>query len=83
MSRGKHLSLEEARTGANRGATIDRFCKEHPIEDVHPRARSRFKSVLDAMAKGSLEGEKTSGRVVSEGYSGTQTRQDTSEDAGD
>ena len=83
MARGKYLSLEEARKGATKGATIDRFCKEHPIEDAHSRARSRFKGVLDAMAKGTLEGAETSDPVASEGYSGTQTRRGTSEDASD
>ena len=79
MSRGKHLSLEEAR----RSGQLDQFAKEHPIEDVHPQARQRFKGVLDAMAKGTLEGAETSDRAASADYSGTQTRQDTSEDAGD
>ncbi len=79
MSRGHHLSLEEAR----KMGKLDRFAKEHPIEDVHPRARRRFRGVLDAMAKGTLEGAETSDRAASEDYSGTQTRPDTSEDAGD
>ncbi len=83
MARGKYLSLEEARKGATKGATIARFCKEHPIKDVHPQARQRFKGVLDAMAKGTLEGVETSDPVASEGYSGTQIRQGTSEDASD
>ena len=77
MSRGKYLSLEEAR----KSGTLDQFAKEHPIEDVHPQARLRFKRLLEAAAKGSLEAEETSGRAASEGYSGTQTRQDTSEGA--
>ena len=79
MSRGKYLSFEEAR----KMGKLDRFAKEHPIEDVHPRARRRFRGVLDAMAKGTLEGEETSDRAASEGYSGTRTRQGTSEDASD
>ena len=79
MARGKYLSLEEARKAGQLG----QFAKEHPIKDVHSHARQRFRGVLTAMAKGTLEGEKTSDPVVSEGYSGTQTRQDTSEDAGD
>ena len=32
MARGKYLSLEEARKGETKGATIKRFCKEHPSE---------------------------------------------------
>ncbi len=34
MSRGKYLSLEEAR----KSSKLDQFAKEHPIEDVHPQA---------------------------------------------
>ena len=34
MSRGKYLSLEEAR----KGGKLDQFAKEHPIDDVHPQA---------------------------------------------
>ena len=34
MSRGKYLSLEEAR----KAGQLDQFAKEHPIEDVHPQA---------------------------------------------
>ncbi len=79
MARGKYLSLEEAR----KAGQIDQFAKEHSIEDVHPQGRQRFKGVLDAMAKGTLEGAKTSDRAASEGYSGTQTPQGTSEDASD
>ena len=37
MSRGKYLSLEEAR----KSGKLDQFAKEHPIEDVHPQARPR------------------------------------------
>lgn len=72
MSRGKHLSLEEAR---NTGS-LDRFAKEHPSQ-----ADERFPHLLEAMAKGSLEGEETSVKVSSEGYSDTRTRQDSSEDS--
>ena len=45
MSRGKYLSLEEARGGETKGATIKQFCKEHPSDgddkklrgmDLHP-----------------------------------------------
>ena len=79
MARGKYLSLEEAR----KAGQLDQFAKEHPIEDVHPQARSRFKRLLEAAAKGLLEGEGTSDRAASEGYSGTRTRQDISEDASD
>ena len=60
---------------------MNQFGKEHPIEDVHPQVRSRFKRLLEAATKGLLEGEETSDRAAFEGYSGTQTRQDTSEGA--
>ena len=79
MARGKYLSLEEAR----KAGQVKQFAKEHPIDDVHPQARSRFKRLLEAAAKGLLEGGQTSDRVASEDYSGTRTRQDTSEDASD
>ena len=78
MSRGKYLSLEEARKGATKGATIARFCKEHPSQ-----ADERFWLLLEAAAKGLREGGRTSGRAASEGYSGTRTRRGTSEDASD
>lgn len=77
MSRGKYLSLEEAR----KMGKLARFAEEHPIEDAHPQARQRFKGVLDAMARGTLEGEGTFDRAASEGYSDTRTPPDTSEDA--
>ena len=48
MARGKYLSLEEARKGETKGATIARFCKEHPsVGD-----EQRFDRLLDAMAHG-------------------------------
>ncbi len=37
MSRGKYLSLEEAR---KRGK-LDQFAKEHPIDDLHPQATQK------------------------------------------
>ena len=48
MARGKYLSLEEARTGATKGATINRFAKEHPSEGDE----KEFDELLDRMAKG-------------------------------
>lgn len=47
MSRGKHLSLEEARRGETRGATIKRFCKEHPSQGNG----DLFDRLLDEMVK--------------------------------
>ena len=78
MSRGKYLNLEEARKGETKGATIKRFCKEHPSQ-----ADERFWPALEAAAKGLPTAEGTSAPAASEGYSGTQTRPGTSEDAGD
>jgi len=79
MARGKYLSLEEARKGETKGATIKRFCKEHPSKADGPR----FRRLLDAMARGTLEGAETSAPETSEGYSGTQTPPDTSGDTSD
>lgn len=70
MSRGKYLSLEEAR---NEGK-LEQFAKEHPSE----ADSARFKSLLEAMSKGVLEGRGTSSAGGGEGSSGTQTRQGTS-----
>lgn len=69
MSRGKHLSLEEAR----KSGKLDRFAKEHPSETD----QARFERLLDAMSRGVLEGEETSLREHPEGSSGTRTRRDT------
>ena len=78
MARGKYLSLEEARNGTTKGATIKRFCKEHPSQ-----ADERFWPLLEAVAKGKPIDRQTSDARPSGGYSGTRTRPDTSEDAGD
>ena len=74
MAQGKYLSLEEARKLKRLG----RFAKEHPSQ-----ADERFWPLLDAVVRDSPGGERTSRQAASEGYSGTQTRQDTSEDACD
>ena len=74
MARGKHLSLEEAR----KMGKLKQFAKEHPSQ-----ADERFAPLLEAMTKGTLEGGETSDRGSSAGYSGTRTRQDTSEGGGD
>ena len=78
MARGKYLSLEEARKGATPGATLDQFAKEHPSQ-----ADGRFPKLLEAMSKGTLEAAQTSVPAVSEDYSGTQIRPDTSEGVDD
>lgn len=73
MSRGKYLSLEEAR---NEGK-LEQFAKEHPSE----ADSSRFKSLLEAMSKGVLEGRETSSGDGGEGSSGTRTPRGTSANA--
>ncbi len=78
MSRGKHLSLEEARKGETKSATIKQFCKEHPSQ-----ADERFWPLLEAAARGLPKAGGTSDPDASEGYSEIQTRPGTSEDAGD
>ena len=52
MSRGKYLSLEEARQNGK----LAQFCKEHPTEAERPR----FLALLDLMSQGALEAEGTS-----------------------
>lgn len=72
MSRGKHLSLEEAR----RFGKIDRFAKEHQsVGD-----RKRFAHLLDAMVHGEPPAskkkqakEEASSAEHDAGSSGTQT----------
>ena len=72
MARGKYLSLEEAR----KLGKLKQFAKEHPAQ-----ADERFEMLLDAMAKGLLEGEQTSDPASSADCGDTQTPRDTSEDA--
>ncbi len=74
MSRGKHLSLEEAR----KAGQLDQFCKEHPSQ-----ADERFLPLLHAMAKGTPAIQQTSSRDASDDCNETQTHPDTSQDAGD
>ncbi len=74
MSRGKYLSLEEAR----KMSKLDQFAKEHPS-----KSDERFWPALEAAAKGLPKAPKTSDRAASGGYSGTRTRRGTSEDASD
>ncbi len=74
MAIGKYLSLEEARK-LNK---LKRFAKEHPSE-----TDERFWPLLEAVATGKPADRQASSPGASGGYSGTRTRQDTSEDAGD
>lgn len=69
MSRGKYLSLEEAR----KSGKLDRFAKEHPSE----ADRDRFNRLLDAMSRGVLEEEETSSPERAANSNGTQTQRDT------
>ncbi len=69
MSRGKYLSLEEAR----KSGKLDHFAKEHPSE----ADRDRFNRLLDAMSRGVLEEEETSHSGQSSNSNGTRTRRGT------
>jgi hypothetical protein len=53
MSRGKHLSLEEARNKNK----LAQFAKEHPSE----ADKERFDALLNAMSKNQPANRKTSG----------------------
>lgn len=68
MSRGKYLSLEEAR----KTGKLNRFAKEHPSEGD----RERFERLLDAMSK-TIEAEETSSSGNGESSNETQTPRDT------
>jgi hypothetical protein len=69
MSRGKYLSLEEAR----KSGKLDRFAKEHPSEtDQH-----RFERLLRSMSQGVLEDEETSSPERGGSSNGTRTRRGT------
>jgi hypothetical protein len=69
MSRGKYLSLEEAR----KTGKLNRFAKEHPSEGD----RKRFDRLLEEMSK-TIEGaEETSSPERDENSNGTQTHRGT------
>ena len=69
MSRGKYLSLEEARQSGD----FKQFCKEHPLE----ADRARFLKLLSAMSQGVLEGEETSAPDRDASSTGTRIPRDT------
>lgn len=69
MSRGKFLSLEEAR----QSGAFKQFCKEHPSE----ADRDRFLKLLSAMSQGVLEEAETSSPDHAGDSTGTRTRQGT------
>ena len=74
MSRGKYLSLEEARQQGK----LAQFCKEHPtVAD-----RDRFERLLDLMSRGALKGQETSKQDPSASSTGTRTRRGTSKGDG-
>lgn len=68
MSRGRYLSLEEAR----KSGTLDRFVKEHPSESD----RTRFDRLLVEMSKTTKGAEEASSREHDASSSEIQTRQD-------
>jgi len=75
MSRGKHLSLEEAR---KKKGGLARFAKEHPSEGDE----SLFDRLLRLMAGGKPEAkDQTLNEVGDAGCNETRTPKDTSEDA--
>ena len=69
MSRGKYLSLEEAR----QSGAYKQFAKEHPSQ----ADRKRFLKLLTLMSQGALEGAGTSKRGRGVSSSGTRTRRGT------
>ena len=69
MSRGKYLSLEEARKSGD----LTHFAKEHPTE----ADRVKFMRLLDAMSQGVLEVAETSKPDRRASSNGTRTRQGT------
>ena len=69
MSRGKFLSLEEARQSGD----FKQFCAEHPEK----ADRERFLKLLSAMSQGILEEEETSRPDHAASSTGTRTRQGT------
>ena len=73
MSKGKHLSLEEAR----KVGQIDQFCMEHPSEGDS----EQFASLLEALARKRPATDQTSDRAASAYCSDTQTPSRTSEGA--
>jgi hypothetical protein len=69
MSRGKFLSLEEARQSGD----FKRFCAEHPEK----ADRDRFLKLLTLMSQGALEGEETSPQEPAANSTGTRIPRDT------
>jgi len=81
MSRGKYLSLEEAR----RHGRLDQFCKGHPSEGDGEQWGKLFDAMIHGGPPDSIvkaRASKTSAQGFSEDCSETQTRQGTSKDVG-
>ena len=63
MSRGKYLSLEEAR----KHGKMDQFVREHDVKPDAPNPRGRFDALLGKMAAGKPStADRTSTRETSE-----------------
>ena len=77
MSRGKYLSLEEAR----KLGQISQFCKEHPSEGNWDMFDATMDSIACPDAKSSSRAVRTSSRGRGAYCSGTRTRRGTSRDA--
>ena len=73
MSRGKYLSLEEARQSGQ----LDQFAKEHPLENKD----GKFEKVIGHIVKGSQKDRQASAQDSSGDCSDTQTPSDTSQGA--
>lgn len=67
MSRGKYLSLEEARTKG----LLDRFAKEHPSTGD----KDAFDDILDGLIKNPSKASETSSRARRAHSNDTRTRQ--------
>jgi hypothetical protein len=77
MSRGKYLSLDEAR---KKKGGLARFAKEHQSEGDESLFVRMLRLMAGAGEKPEAE-DQTSNEAASEGCTGTQTPKDTSEDA--
>lgn len=75
MSRGRYLSLEEAR----KTEALERFAREHPSQGD----RVRFNHLLAEMSKTTSSNAGTSSMAHGASSNETQTRRDISKDAGD
>ena len=79
MSRGKYLSLEEAR----RMGLINQFAKEHPSRGDWRLFDALVDSFAGPDAKNSSKAVRTSSRARGAGSTETRTRRDISQDVSD